>query len=110
MSRGGSGFSGELGRPVAWALGLVVLMMVLAALVQWTRGAQGRALAAMEPGKRAEVFERSMASVESLCREDPGPALASDCRSQADFLRQFPECTQGCRVEVGRYLHSWGTR
>lgn len=110
MSRGGSGFSVELGRPVAWIVGLVVVVAVLAGLVQWTRGAQGRALEAMDPGKRAEVFERSMASFQSLCHEDPGPALASDCRSQAGFLRRFPECTEGCRAELGRYLHTWGTR
>ncbi len=82
-------------------VGLSVLLL-LAGLV-WVLGAERRALLSMEPGKRAVFFQESFASFETLCHEDPGGALTANCRRQARFLSQFPECDAACHAEVSLY-------
>lgn len=86
---------------------VVLALLVLLAAVLWMLGAEQRAIDAMEPGKRAAVFQQSYASFDALCRDDPGGALTSDCRQQARFLRQFPECGPGCHERLAPYLPRW---
>jgi hypothetical protein len=89
------------------ALLVALALLVLLAGVLWTLGAEQRAINGMEPGKRTAVFQRSYASFEALCQEDPGGPLTSDCRQQARFLRQFPECDGACRELLSPYLPRW---
>lgn len=83
---------------------VAIALLVLLAGVLWMLGAEHRAIDALEPGKRAAVFQQGYASFEALCREDPGRALTSDCRRQARFLKQFPECRGSCRERLSPYL------
>ncbi|PTL84917.1 hypothetical protein DAT35_07650 [Vitiosangium sp. GDMCC 1.1324] len=86
------------------AMVVVMAVLLLVAGMLWMQGAERRAILDMAPEKRAAVFQQSLASFESLCGEDPGFALSSDCRRQARFLRQFPECVGACQEQVSRYL------
>ena len=104
ISRGEPGLTREhwnvIGRVVVGALALLLLAVGL----QWVLGAERRALRNMEPGQRAVLFQESFASFETLCREDPGGSLTANCRRQARFLSQFPECGTACRAQTSLYL------
>ncbi|HEX5750117.1 MAG TPA: hypothetical protein VFZ09_28060 [Archangium sp.] len=107
MSRGEPGLTRE-----HWGVLSRVLVGALAVLLfggglSWVLGAERRALQALEPGKRAVLFQESYASFETLCQEDPGGALTANCRRQARFLTQFPECGTACRARTSPYLSSW---
>lgn len=91
----------------AWILLAVLAVVLLVAGLFWALGAEQRAIDSMKPGKRAAVFQQSFASFEALCREDPGGALTSDCRRQARFLGQFPECGAACHERLSPYLPRW---
>lgn len=109
MSRGVPELTPEQSKRVfrgAWVV-LALLAVVLLAGLFWMQGGEQRAIDAMEPGKRSAVFQQGYASFESLCREDPGGALTSDCRRQARFLRQFPECGSACHERLSPYLPRW---
>lgn len=109
MSRGVPGLTPEQAKRVfrvAWIL-LGVLVVLLLAGLFWMLGAEQRAINAMEPGKRAAVFQQSFESFESLCSENPGGALAADCQRQARFLQKFPECGGDCRARLSPYLPRW---
>jgi hypothetical protein len=86
---------------------VAIALVVVLAGVLWMVGAEQRAIDSMEPGKRAAVFQQSYASFDALCHEDPGGPLTSDCRRQALFLRQFPECGAGCHERLTPYLPRW---
>lgn len=112
MSRGVPELAPKQSRRVfgtTWAALAVLVVLLLAGLL-WMQGAEQRAIDAMEPGKRLAVFQQSYASFEALCREDPGRALASDCRRQARFLKQFPECGSACHERLSPYLPQLSTR
>jgi hypothetical protein len=104
MSRGEPGLTREhwkvMGRVLAGALAVLLLVVGL----QWVLGAEQRALRKMEPGKRAVLFQESLTSFETLCREDPGGFLTMNCRRQARFLTQFPECGTACHAQTSPYL------
>ena len=104
MSRGEPGLTREhwkvIGRVVVGALAVLLLAVGL----QWVLGAERRALRKMEPGRRAVLFQQSFASFEALCREDPGGFLTANCRRQARFLTQFPECGTACHARTSLYL------
>jgi len=106
MSRGGPWLTREERKVLTGVAGVGIALVLLVAGLLWVLGAEQRAIQTMEPGRRAVVFQRSFASFESLCREDPGGSLSADCRRQARFLQKFPECVDVCREEVSRYLFS----
>ncbi|MCY1073060.1 hypothetical protein [Archangium lansingense] len=109
MSRGEPGLTREHWKVISRVLvGALVVLLVVVGL-QWVLGAERRAIQSMEPGKRAVLFQESYASFEALCQEDPGGALTGNCRRQARFLSNFPECGTACRTQTSRYL-SYGTR
>jgi cytochrome b pre-mRNA-processing protein 3 len=104
MSWGLPGLTLEQSKRVVRAVWMVLAVLLLAAGLFWVLGAEQRAINAMEPGKRAAVFQQSFATFETLCGEYPGEALMGNCRRQARFLWHFPECDVVCRSEVSRFV------
>jgi len=104
MSWGLPEFTPEKRKRAVRAVGVVLAALLLVAGLLWVLGAEQRAINAMEPGKRAVVFQQSFASFETLCGGYSGEALMANCRRQARFLRLFPECDGSCRSEVSRYV------
>ena len=104
MSWGLPELTPEQSKRVVRALWVVLAVLLLVAGLFWVLGTEQRAINAMEPGKRAAVFQQSFATFETLCDEYPGEALMANCRRQARFLRHFPECDVVCRSEVSRYV------
>ncbi len=90
--------------PLARVMAGWLSLLVALAVGVWVLGAERRALQAMEPGRRAALFQANLESYQRLCREDPGVVLASPCRERAGFLLLFPECTEPCRVQVSHSL------
>jgi cytochrome b pre-mRNA-processing protein 3 len=81
------------------ALGLVVGGMILSWL--WERGAEKRALMNLSPQERRPVYTRELENLHVLCGDGPGKeAMAERCRTQAEFLLDFPECDAACQAFV----------
>jgi hypothetical protein len=89
-------------RPVDVFRPLVLLLvgLIVFAVWGWLRSAESRALASMDPDLRGELFRRSRAEAESLCKR---PELEEECRSRLGFLEQFPECDPSCRALVAAH-------
>ncbi|ATB30136.1 hypothetical protein [Melittangium boletus] len=81
----------------------VVALLLLGLILYWGQGEERRALMAMNPAERAELFQRDFATFESMCLGTPESGLLADCRARARFLRLFPECDAACRGKVSRY-------
>lgn len=107
MSPGEPGLTREHWNVTSRALVAALALLLFVVGLYWVLGAERRALLDMEPGKRAVLFQESFASFETLCQEDPGGALSANCRRQARFLSQFPECGTACRARTSQYLSSW---
>lgn len=102
--------SGE--RPVArwpWLRWMVVLVVLiagcLAALWLWSRASERHALREMDPAQRRVLFEETFATYRTMCGSPGVDGLALRCRSQADFLADFPECDASCRTELAPTLN-----
>lgn len=101
----------EDNRPPArwpWLRMLVVLVVLLAGclavLWMWSRTSERRSLAAMDPAQRSVLFEETHASFRTMCTGPGVDGLAMRCRSQAEFLANFPECDAACRTELSASL------
>jgi hypothetical protein len=44
-----------------------------------------------------------------VCQGEPSRALMANCRRQARFLEQFPECDSACHARLSPYL-GYGVR
>ena len=86
-----------LGRPI-YALGLGVCLLILA-LAAGTRSRSLADIRALSAGARARIFARALEDMKTTCADvaQIEGALRDHCRSQAEFLRLFPECDSGCQ-------------
>jgi hypothetical protein len=87
----------------------VVLVPIVALLLWiWVLGAERRAVVALPPQQRLVAYETTLRAFETMC----GTAvdgLDAQCRTQAHFLADFPECDDRCRHALVAYLKV-GTR
>jgi hypothetical protein len=109
MSRGAPWLTRDEWKALVGVVLVAAAVMLVVTGLLWVLGAEHRAIASMEPGRRALLFQETLEGFETLCQEDPGGALTADCRRQAHFLRQFPECEGACREVLSPYLGR-GTR
>ncbi len=87
----------------ALVLGLV-LLCVLSGVWLYLNGSDDRALAAMAPTQRANLFRETREAFQGNCVTSPTPAAEARCHKQAEFLLRFPECDDACRGEVAPVL------
>jgi len=86
------------------ALLVLLLLLAVASVIGvwgWLRNADSRALAAIDPDLRRELYVRARAEAEFLCAR---PELTDECRARVEFLSRFPECDASCRELAARQL------
>jgi hypothetical protein len=92
------------GRPIVRAMAmpatLVLTVVTFFVTWGWLRTSENRALRALEPSIRRELFVRTRQEVDILCRE---PKFRDACLERAEFLLAFPECDERCQAFVHRY-------
>ncbi|MFY0574063.1 hypothetical protein F0U62_12730 [Cystobacter fuscus] len=79
-------------------------MTLLLVMMMWSSSAEQRAITAMRPQERAEVFTKTTQGFQALCVKEPNPALEPRCRELARFLRYFPECDAVCKRQTMPFL------
>lgn len=84
-------------------LWVVVVLAALAAWFWWT-GAEERAIRRLPPTERAALYERELATFESVCLNDPEPALDQACRHRATVLSWLPECDAECVALISKVI------
>jgi hypothetical protein len=92
---------GPLERP--WLLLLVAMAaLVLAGVVALgigERGSERRALEAMDPTQRRELYEETRRASETMCEQARSKdALEDRCIELMGLLAAFPECDDACRA------------
>ena len=92
-------------KKLTWLLVAFGAALALALLAFWSQGAEPRALKKIPVEVRRALYSRQLESLKLMC---PGPpaeeALQDRCRAEAEFLAEFPECTEECRQTVGPIL------
>jgi hypothetical protein len=89
----------------AWWLVTAIVVVLLMALVVWRLGAEQRALSKMPADERRALYTRQLESLKLMCSApQPEEALRDRCRSDAEFLAQFPECGDDCRAVINPVL------
>ena len=80
-----------------WVIRILLLLgvVLVVGVWGWLRNADSRALAAMDPDLRRELYLRSRAEAEVLCAR---PELEDQCNTRLEFLERFPECDASCRA------------
>jgi hypothetical protein len=85
------------------ALGFVLLPITFVLLCGWFLGAQRRALAALPAAQREVAYAKTLSAFEAMC-VSPAIGLEAQCRTQARFLLDFPECDEHCRQLAGAQM------
>jgi hypothetical protein len=86
-----------------WALALTIALG-LAAAFTWSAGAEGRAIARLDPVQRRAVYEQAFGELQRLCGAGPrGDALEKRCVEQVAYVLQFPECDAPCQLLAGTH-------
>jgi hypothetical protein len=94
-----------LSRPLARATMGVLLALIVAAAWAWWSAREQRALLALPPTLRSEIYAHNMDDMRALCSSPATPeAFAARCQEQAHFLAEFPECDASCRALIEPYL------
>ena len=94
-----------LSTPLARATVGVLLAVLLAAAWAWWDTREQRALLALPPALRSEIYANNIEDMRVLCDSPATPeAFAARCTEKAGFLAQFPECDDECRTLIGPYL------
>ncbi|MBI3782045.1 MAG: hypothetical protein HY270_01450 [Deltaproteobacteria bacterium] len=81
----------------------IVLAMSLAAAWIWQQAATERALMSLPETERHFLYERTLKNFQTLCSQR-GPQ--EECRHQAEFLRQFPDCNAACENALAATQHN----
>jgi len=90
------------GRDLAWKVLAPLFLVALAVAYFWSLGAEGRAIARMDPVERRAVYEQAFGELQRLCGTGPrDDALEKRCTEQIQFVLQFPECDAPCQ-EIAR--------
>lgn len=97
--------TGSTRRDVASKVSAVVAVVAavagLLSLVAWSELRESRALLRMSPPLRERVYRGALANLQELCPASTrSAALEQECRRQAHFVTQFPECDEACRAWV----------
>src|SRR5512140_1978259 len=92
------------GRLLAWGAAALLTFLLLARVL-WSSGAERRALMRLPAQQRHEAFVREYGVLEQVCGRGPrDDALTERCRTQAEFVLDFPECDADCRILAGSHL------
>ncbi len=87
-------------RVLSW----VAIVAVALGIWFWWTGAEERAIRRLPDPARAALYERELASFESVCLADPEPALDAECRHRATVLSWLPECTAECMHSISKVI------
>ena len=88
------------------ALRIVVLTLVVLGLwisiTAWREHRLDVAVAAMPGAAQERAFRRAYDDLSTTCSTQP--QLAEHCRTQAEFILRFPQCTSACETLARRFL------
>jgi hypothetical protein len=94
-----------LSTPLARATVVVVFGIPVAAAWSWWDTREQRALLALTPAARREIYTHSIEDMRALCSTPTSAeAFAAHYEQKAGYLAEFPECDEECRPLVERYL------
>ncbi|MFN7955911.1 MAG: hypothetical protein U0610_29630 [bacterium] len=85
-------------------LGWVVAVLAVLGAWFWWNGAEERAIRRLPAAERAALYQRELASFESMCMGDPATALDAECRHRATILSWLPECTAECTHLISKVI------
>jgi hypothetical protein len=72
--------------------------------VWYQRSEETRALRALPPAARVGLYERTLATLKSICDPAPGRSFREFCRAQAALIIELPECDAPCRQIARRHM------
>ncbi len=78
----------------------VLVTLVVLTMLDWKAGKERRALDRLPEPARKALFNRTLESVEAVCFSPQRYHFSDYCRSEASFLKKFPECDTDCRTRV----------
>jgi hypothetical protein len=60
-------------------------------------------IAALPAVERTALYDRTLATLRTVCAGSSGPQVADYCQDPADFVVGFPDCDQACRDLARRF-------
>lgn len=101
------GFERDDGWRRALTHGFVVLLIFsFIGLWLWQSDRTRRAVSQLPETDRKVLFERTMQTLGTVCKEHRDTDLDAFCREQAEAALAFPECDEACRdlarAQLGR--------
>jgi len=93
-----------LWKPLTLAIaGAIVAPLVVASWAWWC-DREARALLALSPAARMELYTRNLDDMKTLCASPTASGAFTDrCEERALFLARFPECGDECRRLIEPY-------
>jgi hypothetical protein len=85
-------------RRLVFAAAALLALVTGYAVWDWASHEERRALAALEPQVRHELYERTLENLRAVCGPPKSSGLESFCAREARFALQFEQCDEQCRV------------
>lgn len=85
-----------------WLGGLLTLALICV-LAMYINDRFDREIKDVPELERNALYERAFDTLKTSCTRTRGPKLTDYCRSQAEFIRHFPQCGDECRELSARF-------